>query len=183
MFKLKKLLDKYKTLKKREENYKKEYNVFKARALSASLAKLITYYEGEEYISNVVKYSYFEDCFDGYGRDTRLCYTSCLVIMKKSDQDKSLNQLGKLEKEGNLITIATNSDYFCYESSFEPIRLFKTNDNYNINLNNFSYVCEFLDWLIDYRKKMGLLVISDCTLDELTDIYIEELKKDNNLTL
>lgn len=164
-------------LKKEWEHYKKQlekYSTFDSKIIGNILEKMISLIEGEEY-------SFQKASHDTYEYETTVFGSECFNVNKKLlmivkgnqkqahyyDYSAEENVVKRLISKHNAILLTDNTH--SYDKS---IKFCTFNDGKVISLidfNNFSYIKEFIDVVVQHRF--------DNSLDKITEIELLELMR------
>lgn len=163
--------------KKEWEHYKKQlenYSTFDSKMIGNILEKLVSLVEGEDYSFQKASHDTYEYESTVFGSECFKVNKKLLMIVKGNqkqehyyDYSAEENEVEELIEKHNAILLADN--IYSYD---KRIRFYTVNDGSVrslIDFNNFSYIKEFIDIVVQYRF--------DNSLDKITEIELLELMR------
>lgn len=148
------------------------YSVFDSSIIERVITHLVSIFEGENYICQYTCHKCEETLKN-----------VVIIVSESTSKDHYYDEryLYSLVKKGNAIVLGND----CYNNK---IKFYEADPMHRINqcvsFKNFPYVKEFIDFLIEYKLKTGMLNLSEeiikCLEAEFIKSRLEEIKQNYN---
>ena len=157
------------------------YSTFDSYVIGRLIAILVSKVEEGEYFFQSSKHITYEWSDSYFGRDREKIYNNILLVVHKDyykcdyNDSNSFDNCIKSLVHQNKVIVLDEREYYC-SKKLTFYSIVNNQIQHNIDFNQFPYVMDFIDYLIQYRFEHQKEKINEHEISYLLDCYINDMK-------
>ena len=157
---------------------------FKPADIGPAIAKLISYYEGEEYVYQDLFVCFVKEVMTRYVEEDEDINTYPYIISKKEKKYDLSSRYLINDVQTDIRSLFSDAVILGYDINVSHpnfmVKLYDKNLNQTISFKDFEYVYDFINYLISYFVAFPDREVSGELVEKLLDEYLKTKKNEEN---